>query len=110
MTTPSKATMPDLAFSGGGEPAGEHTTVVTGISLVGSGLSPFYIALPGSGTLAVLYEYQDQPAATAVLWHDGGSYEQLTPGVDTYNSLPGDALSFVMAYEGQSIKVAYAYV
>lgn len=108
MTTPAEVTAPDLAFSGDVQ-AGEMTILLTGASVSG-GICPLWIALPGAGTLQVIYEYQDQPAAMAILWHQGGNYEKLIPGPNTYNSMPGDALFFAMAYEGQSIKVGWAYV
>ena len=108
MTTPSKTTAPDLTFTDSAQ-AAAMTVLVTG-EAVSPESCPLWIALPGSGTLQVIYEYQDQPAATAILWHQGGSYVPLTPGYNTYSSQPGDALYFVMAYEGQSIKVGWAYL
>jgi hypothetical protein len=106
MTSPSEVIAPELTFSGDAETA-QMTILVTGVS---SGLCPLWIALPGAGKLQVIYEYQDQPAATAILWHQGGTYDKLIPGPNTYNSSPGDALYFTLAYEGQSIKVGWAYL
>jgi len=103
MSTPELA-RPDLSLSTG---AGAMTTLLTGAN---PGIDPIWIALPDSGPLEVIYEYQDQPAATAILWHQGGSYDPLVPGDQVYKSSPGDALYFAMAYEGQSIKVGWAYV
>lgn len=110
MTNPAELTLPDLTFTSEGDSqAGQMTTMVTGAA-VSPGISPILIALPGSGKLQICYEYQDQPAQTAILWHQGGSFQQLTPGCQNYNSLPGDALIFDMAYQGQSIKVGWAYL
>jgi hypothetical protein len=106
MTTPANLRPPDLTLASAD--TGELTTMVTGAD-VSAGISPVWIALPDSGQLLVVYEFQDQPAATAMLWHQGGTYEDLVPGPQTYNSLPGDAIYVALAYEGQSIKVGWAY-
>jgi hypothetical protein len=103
MSTPELA-RPDLTLSTG---AAAMTILLTGAD---PGIEPIWIALPGSGDLEVIYEYQDQPAATAILWHQGGNYVPLVAGDQVYNSFPGDALYFAMAYQGQSIKVGWAYV
>jgi len=83
------------------------TILVTNES--GSGISPVSINLPGSGTLWVGYEYQDQPAASVVLWHQGGQTETIPPGFNTFNSQAGDAIEYSLAYEGQSIKLGWGY-
>lgn len=103
MTAP-ELVQPDLTLSTG---AGAMTILMTGAN---PGIDPLWIALPGSGALQVIYEYQDQPAATAILWHQGGTYDQLVPGDKVYQSSRGDALYFSMAYEKQAIKVGWAYV
>ena len=111
MTDPAELTFPDLTFAGGGGPqAGPMTTLVTG-AVVSPGISPVLIALPGSGQLQICYEYQDRPAKTAILWHQGGSFQPLIPGCQTYNSrCPETALILEMAYAGQSVKVGWAYL
>jgi len=108
MTDPAELTLPDLTFTGGDPQAAQMTTLLTG-DAVNPGISPILIALPGSGNLQICYEYQDQPARTAILWHQGGSTQPLTPGCQNYNSMPGDVLIFTLAYAGQSIKVGWAY-
>ena len=108
MSTPELA-RPDLTLSTESTGDAPMTIMVTGDGQ-NSGTETIWIVLPGSGQLEVIYEYQDQPAATAILWHQGGNYQNLVPGSQIYNSAPGDALYFQMAYENQSIKVGWAYV
>jgi hypothetical protein len=107
MTTPSELTAPDLTFSTGD--AGELTILLTD-SQSSDGFRPIWVALPGSGQLEVIYEFIGQPPATAILWHQGGNYDQLILGPNTYNSLPGDALYFSISDQTQSLKVGWAYV
>jgi hypothetical protein len=105
MATPELA-RPDLSLPASGNAA--MTVLLTNAD--SAGIEPTWVALPGSGQLEVNYRYTDEPAAAALLVHENGASVPLLPGDHIYTSMRGDALYVAMAFEGQSIKVGWAYV
>ena len=84
-----------------------NTTIL--ISNLGPNMN--IIALPGSGTLWVAYEYQQTPAKRVYLWHQGGETVTIPPGVgQQIPSRPGDMLIYELASPTQTIKLGWAYL
>ena len=47
---------------------------------------------------------------TTLVTNSDGTYDELLPGPNLYNSLPGDALVYSLAFATQSIKLGWAYL
>lgn len=101
---PQQTSSPTFARDGVQQPDG--TTIL--ITNMDGGDT--WISLPYSGQLWVAYEYQDQPASSVYIWHQGGDTTPVPPGFNSFTVGATDALVYTLAYQDQSIKLGWAYL
>lgn len=69
-----------------------------------------WIRLPEAGNLQVTYVYEIVPAKQVFIWHQDGTTEQVSEGVNNFVVTASDALVYVLGNSSLAIKLGWAYV